>query len=142
MVQINATQELLPPIASEPTGFSGWWTWLTQSAPGQLMLPASGLLIMGLDWMFFSEEAATLGLALPFTITVGFLTGCLGTYHLQRKYSGDSKGVAALKSLLAGCLVGLPFPLAGTLAGAWIVANSGLATLRNHLLQQRFAKKH
>lgn len=106
------------------------------------MLPASGFLIMGLDWMFFSEEAATLGLALPFTITVGFLTGFLGTYHLQRKYAGDSKCVAGLKSLLAGFLVGLPFPLAGTLAGAWIVANSGLASLRNQLLQQRFAKKH
>jgi hypothetical protein len=140
-MKINATQELLPPITSEPTGLSGWWDWLTQSAPGQLMLPASGLLIMGLDWMFFSEEAATLGLALPFTIPVGFLTGCLGAYHLQRKYARDSKAVAGLKSLLAGFLVGLPFPLAGTLAGAWIVANSGLASIRNQLWHQRFGKR-
>jgi hypothetical protein len=141
-MKINATQELLPPIAEEPTSFSGWMDWLTQSAPGQLMLPASGLLVMGLDWLFFSEEAATLGLALPFTVTVGFLTGSLGTYHLQRKYAGDTRLVALLKSMLAGFLVGLPFPLAGTLAGAWIVANSGLASIRNNLLRQRFGKKH
>jgi len=140
-MKINATHELLPPIAEEPSSLSGWWSWLTQSAPGQLMLPASGLLVMGLDWLYFSEEAATLGLALPFTITVGFLTGSIGTYHLQRKYAGDSKLVAGLKSLLAGFLVALPFPLAGTLAGAWIVANSGLASIRNRLLQQRFAKR-
>src|SRR6186997_915044 len=126
----QATQELLPPLRSGPDVESGWFDWLTDPLPKRFMLPASGLLIMGLDWLFFSEEAATFGLALPFTVTVGFLTGSLGTYHLQRKYAGDTRPVAALKSMLAGFLVGLPFPLAGTLAGAWIVANSGLASIR------------
>jgi hypothetical protein len=105
------------------------------------MLPATGFLIMGLDWLFFSKEAATLGLALPFTITVGFLAGSIGTFHLQRKYAQDSKPLALLKSVAAGILVGLPFPLAGTIAGAWIVANSGLASLKNRLWQERFGKR-
>jgi ABC-type Mn2+/Zn2+ transport system permease subunit len=96
---------------------------------------------MGLDWLFFSNEAATLGLALPFTMTVGFLTGSIGTYHLQRKYALDTRPVAWLKGLVAGILVGIPFPLAGTLAGAWIVANSGLASLKNRLLKERLFRR-
>jgi hypothetical protein len=137
----NSKQELLPPISKEPAGLSGWLDWLITPLPEQIMLPATGFLIMGLDWLFFSKEAATLGLALPFTITVGFLAGSIGTFHLQRKYAQDSKPLALLKSLAAGVLVGLPFPLAGTLAGAWIIANSGLASLKNRLWQQRFGKR-
>ena len=93
MTNTNSKQELLPPISKEPVGLSGWLEWLITPLPGQIMLPATGFLIMGLDWLFFSKEAATLGLALPFTITVGFLAGSIGTFHLQRKYAQDSKAV-------------------------------------------------
>ena len=141
MTNTNSKQELLPPISKEPVGLSGWLEWLITPLPGQIMLPATGFLIMGLDWLFFSKEAATLGLALPFTITVGFLAGSIGTFHLQRKHAQDSKAWHCLRAWLAGVLVGLPFPLAGTLAGAWIIANSGLASLKNRLWQQRFGKR-
>ena len=107
------------------------------------MLPATGLLIMGLDWLLFSEEAATLLIAVPFTATFGFLAGSIGTYYLQTRHGLDSKPVAMLKSLLAGVLVAIPFPLAGTLAGAWIVATSGLAGLRSRLIKDRLrGRKH
>ncbi len=127
-------QELLPPANDGPERLSGWFEWLTDPLPKRFMLPATGLLIMGLDWLLFSEEAATFGVAIPFTSVVGFLAGSIGTYHLQKRHGLDSRPVALLKGLFAGILVGIPFPLAGTLAGAWILANSGLASLRSRLI--------
>jgi hypothetical protein len=134
----NTTQELLLPVSEGPLGLSGWLDWLTDPLPGRFMLPATGLLIMGLDWLCFSEEAATLGLAIPLTAITGFLAGSIGTYHLQRKYGRDSRPAAWAKSLLAGFLVGIPLPLAGTFVGAWILATSGLVGLKDRLWKERF----
>jgi hypothetical protein len=134
-------QELLPPLRGGPDGNSSWIDWLTDPLPKRLMLPATGLLIMGLDWLLFSEEAASFGLLIPFTSLVGFLAGSIGTYHLQTRYGRNTKPVAWLKGLLAGILVGIPFPLAGTLAGGWILASSGLAGLRWRLLKNRFSRR-
>ena len=137
----KAFQELLPPLRSGPDAKSSWIDWLTHPLPKRFMLPATGLLIMGLDWLLFSEEAASFGLLIPFTSVVGFLAGSIGTYHLQRRHGLDSKPAASLKALLAGVLVGIPFPLAGTLAGGWILATSGLAGLRWRLLKDRFSRR-
>ena len=136
-----APQELFPPLSSSPDGPTSWLDWLTIPLPKRFMLPATGLLIMGLDWLLFSEEAATFGIAIPFTSVVGFLAGSIGTFHLQTKYGLDRQPAALLKALLAGVLVGIPFPLAGTLAGAWILASSGLAGLRWRLLKDRFSQR-
>lgn len=136
----KAHQELLPSLHG-PERLSSWLDWLTNPLPKRFMLPATGLLIMGLDWLLFSEEAATFGVAIPFTSIVGFLAGSIGTYRLQTHYGHDSPPVACLKGLLAGILVGIPFPLAGTLAGAWILANSGLASLRWRLLKDQFSRR-
>src|SRR3954466_4061425 len=135
----TARQELLPPLRG-PNQFSGWRDWLTSPLPKRFMLPATGLLIMGLDWLLFSEEAASFGLLIPFTSLVGFLAGSIGTYHLQTKHGLDAKPVAALKGLLAGILVAIPFPLAGTIIGGAILASSGLAGLRWRLLKSRFSR--
>src|SRR5258705_13563230 len=137
----QAFQELLPPLRSGPDGESTWFDWLTNPLPKRFMLPATGLLIMGLDWLLFSEEAASFGLLIPFTSLVGFLAGSIGTYHLQTRRGLDSKPVALLKGLLAGILVGIPFPLAGTIVGGAIVASSGLAGLRWRLLRSRFSRR-
>jgi hypothetical protein len=136
----KAKQELLPPISAMPASMSGWFEWLTDPLPGQFMLPATGLLIMGLDWLCFSEDAVTLGLAIPLTFVSGFLAGGIGTYHLQRKYGHDTRAAAWLKAVLAGFLVGIPFPLAGTFVGAWILATSGLLSLKNRLWKERFGR--
>jgi hypothetical protein len=137
----KAFQELLPPLRSGPDGASSWFDWLTDPLPKRFMLPATGLLIMGLDWLLFSEEAASFGLLIPFTSTVGFLAGSIGTYLLQTRYAFDSKLSACLKGLLAGILVGIPFPLAGTMVGGAILASSGLARLRWRFLKSRFAHR-
>src|SRR5215213_4301381 len=134
-------QELLPPLRSGPNGQSSWFDWLTNPLPKRFMLPATGLLIMGLDWVLFSEEAASFGLLIPFTSLVGFLAGSIGTFHLQTRHGLDSKPAAALKGLLAGMLVAIPFPLAGTMVGGAILAASGLANLRWRLLKSRFSRQ-
>src|SRR3954451_24921903 len=132
-MKISSKQELLPPLSQEANTNFDWVDWLTARLPGRFMLPATGLLIMGLDWLCFSEEAATLGLAIPLTSLFGFLAGAFGTYHFQRKYGLDSRPTAGLKSLLAGFLVGIPLPLGGTLLGAWILTQSGVMSLKDRL---------
>jgi hypothetical protein len=134
-------QELLPPLRQGPDGESTWFDWLTDPLPRRFMLPATGLLIMGLDWLLFSEEAASFGVLIPLTSVVGFLAGSMGTFHLQTRYGLDSRPAALLKGLLAGILVGIPFPLAGTMAGGFILASSGLAGLRWRLLKNRFSRR-
>jgi hypothetical protein len=136
-----ANQELLPPISEQPNGLSGWVRWLFDPLPQRFMLPATGLLMLGLDWFLFSGEAATLGLATPATALVGFLAGSLGTYRLQRRFGLDSRPAALGKALLAGLFVGAPFPLAGTLVGAWVVATSGLATVKNRFFRRALVRK-
>jgi len=135
----QAFQELLPPLRSGPDGQSSWFDWLTDPLPKRFMLPATGLLIMGLDWRLFSEEAASFGVLIPFTSLVGFVVGGIGAYLLQTRDGCDSKPVAGLKGLLAGILVGIPLPLAGTMAGGAILASSGLAGIRWRLLKDRFS---
>jgi hypothetical protein len=49
--------------------------------------------------------------------------------------------MASLKAAIAGFFVGVPFPLAGTLVGGWVLATSGLASLRNRLLKERLFRK-
>ena len=136
-----AQQELLPPVSETPRNVSGWATWLVDPLPQRFMLPATGLLMLGLDWLLFSSEAATAGLALPFTMVGGFLAGGIGTYLLQRRYGLNTRPAALLKAAFAGLFVGAPFPLAGTMVGAWVLATSGLAGLKSRFLNERLFRK-
>jgi hypothetical protein len=136
-----ANQELLPPISQEPHGLSGWVSWLFDPLPRRFMLPATGLLMLGLDWFLFSGEAATVGLAAPATAFFGFLAGSLGAYHLQRRFGLDTRPAALGKALLAGLFVGVPFPLAGTVVGAWVLATTGLAALKERVLSRHLFRK-
>jgi len=127
------SQELImdPPVAStrEPSLLD----WLFAPVPGRFFLPATGLWILGIDWLLFSKEVASMGLATPVTSVLGFLAGSVGAFRLQRRYAGDDRRRAFVKALLAGAAIGVPFPLAGTLVAGWILANSGLADLKAHL---------
>jgi len=42
-----------------------------------------------------------------------------------------------LKAILAGLVVGIPVPLAGTFVGGWILFNSGLASIRDRMLRRK-----
>ena len=93
--------------------------------------PASGVLILGLDWLLFSGTAITLGLSTPAVAAVGFAVAGLGTGLIQRFYHEDGAGRSLLKGLAAGITVGLPLPVAGTAVGGGILALSGLNRLWN-----------
>ncbi len=91
-----------------------------------LLHPAAGGLILGLDWILFSSDLLTGGLALPVSMVGGFLVSSIGTALIQRNLAGDSRSKAALKGLAAGIAVGVPFPIAGTAVGGGILVLSGL----------------
>ncbi len=91
--------------------------------------PASGILILGLDWLLFSQSALTLGLSTPLVALVGFGIAGLGTGLIQRVYRQDGIGKVVLKGLLAGVTVGIPLPVAGTAVGGGVLALSGLNKL-------------
>ena len=113
------------------------WRWLTDPNGQTWLLPLTGIWIIGLDWLLFSEEIVTFELATPILAAAGFLLGAAGAYHFQRRYAGDHRGWAAVKALLAGIVVGLPFPLAGTIVGGWVLVNSGLHGLITRLRMLR-----
>jgi hypothetical protein len=134
------TQVLLPPerfSSSHSTDQPGHLRWLFAPIEGRMFLPLAGLWILGLDWLLFPPEAATVGLATPVASLLGFVLGSTGVYRMQRQLALDSKREAIGKALLAGFIVGLPFSLAGTVVGAWIVASSGLLHLRDRLFGRR-----
>lgn len=88
--------------------------------------PASGALILGLDWVLFSGNALTLGLSIVALTTLGFLVATTGTGWIQARYGNDSRAKSLLKGLLGGLAVGVPFPIVGTAVGGAILALSGL----------------
>ena len=89
--------------------------------------PASGLLILGVDWLFFAPEALTGELAAIITCPLAFLITTAGVFWIQRRKNADSFGGAAAKALFGGALAGLPTPIGGTLLGTFVLILSGLS---------------
>lgn len=102
-----------------------------------ILHPASGALILGLDWLLFSQNALTLGLSTVLVGSLGFGVAGLGTGVIQHRYDADGLGMAVLKGLLAGITVGIPFPVAGTAVGGGILTLSGLNSFRRSALSSR-----
>lgn len=101
----------------------------TSNARPRFLHPASGALILGLDWLLFSGTALSLGLsAFPLAV-LGFVLGGVGTGLVQAQYSPDGNAKSLLKGLLGGLAVGIPMPIAGTAIGGAILALSGLDRL-------------
>jgi hypothetical protein len=101
----------------------------SESPSPTVLHPTSGALILGLDWVLFSENAMTLGLSTPLSIGLGFALAGIGTAVTQRLYHDDGLGWVVAKGLLGGITVGIPLPVAGTAVGGGILALSGLNTL-------------
>ena len=108
----------------------GSFRWLIDPERRRLLLPASGLWILMLDWLLFSSNAITAGLGTPIIIVLGFVLGSAGTYFLQRRFAGDIPWKALLKAVFSGIVVGVPWPLAGTLIGGWVLFFSGLGNVK------------
>ena len=90
--------------------------------------PASGLLILAVDWLFFAPEAMTAEVAAIVTCPLAFLITTAGVFWIQRRKSGDSLGAAMAKALLGGVLAGLPTPISGTIFGTLVLVLSGLSS--------------
>ena len=88
--------------------------------------PGSGVVILGLDWLVFGTDLLTGFVALPVMCVVAFLVSFAIVLAIQLKWSKDSMPAALGKSFIGAFLVGLPFPITGTLLGAAILALSGL----------------
>jgi hypothetical protein len=92
--------------------------------------PASGLLILAVDWLLFSGGVLTLGVSTPILLVVGGGLSALAVTALQMRYGEETRGRALMKGALGGLAVGLPFPVAGTGLGGAVLALSGLNRLR------------
>jgi len=88
--------------------------------------PASGVVILGLDWLAFGTDLLTGLVALPVICVLSFLVSFPLVYAIQVKWSRDTVSTALGKAFLGAFMVGLPFPITGTLLGAAILALAGL----------------
>ena len=91
-----------------------------------LRIFTSGLLILGVDWLFFVSEAVTMGIAIPVACVLAFIITFCGVYTIQRKKAGDPFSAAVSKALLAGIVAGVPTSIGGTLLGTMVLVLSGL----------------
>jgi hypothetical protein len=121
------------PITAASGPESTLWRWLTDPQPRRWLLPITGLWILGLDWLLFTQNTVVLGLATPLLVVIGFLGGAAGAYFFQRRFAKNRGPSAWLKSLFAGIVVGIPLPLAGTVVGGWILLASGLGSIKDRL---------
>jgi hypothetical protein len=89
--------------------------------------PASGLLILAVDWFFFAPEFFTAEAAAIITSPLAFLITGLGVFWIQRRKNGDSFASAALKGFLGGVVAGIPTSIGGTILGTLVLVLSGLS---------------
>src|SRR5476651_2688050 len=106
-----------PPFNDHPVPFAGLRTFYH---------PASGVVILALDWLAFGTDLFTGFLALPAICVLSFLVSFALVLAVQLKWTKDTTSSAVGKAFLGAFLVGLPFPITGTILGAAILALSGL----------------
>ncbi len=113
----------------------GPFHWLVDPQRRRFLLPASGLWILVLDWLLFSSNAVSLGLATPIVVVLGFLFGGAGVLFIQQRFAHDKLWITVLKAVLAGVVVGAPWPLAGTMIGGYVLFFSGLGKVPRQVLR-------
>ena len=106
-----------PPVNNHPVPFAGLRTFYH---------PASGVVILALDWLAFGTDLLTGFLALPWMCVVAFAVSFPLILAIQLKWTRDALHAALGKAFLGAFMVGLPFPITGTILGAAILALSGL----------------
>lgn len=96
----------------------------------RLLHPISGLIILGLDWLFFGSNLLSGGALTILWSVVGFVVGGLAVAVVQKRVQRDATKASLIKGLIAGIAIGLPFPIAGTAIGAFVLTLSGLDMLK------------
>jgi hypothetical protein len=102
----------------------------SRSQRSSFLHPASGLLILGADWLLFTGGVLALGLSTPVLLVLGgvLVTGAVAA--IQSRYGADGQWASWAKGLVGGIAVSLPLPVAGTGLGGLVLALSGLNRLR------------
>ncbi len=118
---------------AQSSGSTGLFGWLFRPKERRFLLPATGVWILTLDWLLFASNILSAWLATPAVMVVGFLLGSAGTFLAQRRAARDAAWLAALKAILAGIVVGVPWAIGGTLLGGWILLSSGLIDARKRI---------
>ena len=131
MDKLDVINEIVATDSAAAHGRASRLRWFIERQPGRLFLPITGVWMLALDWLLFTENTLTGWVATPLIVVLGFLLGSLGTYFFQRRFAADERWKAALKALCAGGVVGTPFPIAGTLVGGWVLLASGLGSLKS-----------
>lgn len=116
--------------SKQSRGITGW---LFAPKQKRFLLPATGLWILLLDWLLFSANVLSAWLATPVVVVLGFVLGGVGAFLAQKRAANDKPWSALFKAFLAGVVVGVPWPLGGTLVGGWVLMSSGLADARKEL---------
>jgi hypothetical protein len=119
---------------AESPGSTGLLRWLFRPRERRFLLPATGVWILALDWLLFASNILSAWLATPAVMVVGFMLGSAGTFIVQKRAGKDAAWVAALKAIVAGIVVGVPWAIGGTLVGGWILFSSGLADVRRQIM--------
>lgn len=88
--------------------------------------PLSGAAILAVDWLCFGLEWPLGPASMLLMSLAAFGAAFAAVYRIQVLRHGDAPGVARAKAAMAGVAAGAPFPVAGTLVGALILALSGL----------------
>lgn len=86
--------------------------------------PASGAAILGVDWLCFGLEWQLGPVSMAAMSVAAFLAAFVAVRHIQLK-AGDAPRLAMAKAVFGALAAGVPFPIAGTAAGALILALSG-----------------
>ena len=98
------------PVASRPTFFH----------------PASGAAVIGVDWLCFGLEWELGPVSVALMSLVAFAATYAVVWRIQTRAGGDDARRAHGKAFLGALAAGVPFPVAGTVVGALILALSGL----------------
>ena len=86
--------------------------------------PAAGAAILGVDWLCFGLEWQLGPVSMAVMSVAAFLSAFVVVRHVQLK-AGAAPRVAMAKAAFGALAAGVPFPIAGTVAGALILALSG-----------------
>ena len=123
-----------PEERGPPRQSGGLVRWLFNPKQRRFLLPATGAWILVLDWLLFSSNVLSAWLATPAAMVIGFVLGGGGAFLAQRRAANDALWSAALKALLTGVLVGIPWPIGGTIVGGWVLLTSGLADAKKEII--------
>jgi hypothetical protein len=85
--------------------------------------PASGAVILGVDWLAFGADAPT-GFAFTAFVSLAAFAITFAAVMIIQRRAGDLRRAAGLKAFLGALAAGIPFPVTGTILGGAILALS------------------